>query len=312
MLMRIRQGDSSAIKQAVSTMVNEDASLEDRLSYVRAFGELKHAIARDALLELAMSRSDLALRKAAFASLNLYADPQIVDQVLKALPQFSSDLRSSAFTLLLTREPWTRRLLETLHSGGLQTDLIPPDIAENLRLHRNPSIQKLATQFFTEATPVSAPEFPGKIKVLETILKTGSGSPYAGEPIYMERCAACHKLFFKGGAIGPDLTSYQRNDLGTMLLSIVNPNAEIREGFQFINIETTDGRSLGGFELDRDHQVTVLRGLDGQDLTIAAHEIADVQPMGRSMMPEGLLDDLSDQQLRDLFAYLRISQPIRR
>ena len=128
----------------------------------------------------------------------------------------------------------------------------------------------------------------------------------------MERCAACHKLFFKGGAIGPDLTSYQRNDLGTMLLSIVNPNAEIREGFQFINIETTDGRSLGGFELDRDHQVTVLRGLDGQDLTIAAHEIADVQPMGRSMMPEGLLDDLSDQQLRDLFAYLRISQPIRR
>ena len=311
-LIRIRQGDSNAIKQAVSTMVNEEASLEDRLPYVRAFGELKHAIARDALLELAMSRSDLSLRKAAFASLNLYDDPKIVDQVLKALPQFPADLRSSAFTLLLAREPWTRKLLETLHSGGLQTGLIPPDIAENLRLHRNPSIQKLATQFFTEATPVSAPEFPDKITALETILKTGSGSPYVGEPIFMERCAACHKLFFKGGAIGPDLTSYQRNDLGTMLLSIVNPNAEIREGFQFINIETTDGRSLGGFELDRDHQVTVLRGLDGQDLTVAAHEIADVQPMGRSMMPEGLLDDLSDQQLRDLFAYLRISQPIRR
>ncbi len=62
--------------------------------------------------------------------------------------------------------------------------------------------------------------------------------------------------------------------------------------------------------MDRDNQVTVLRGLDGQDVTITAQEIKDVQPMGRSLMPEGVLEGLSEQQLRDFFAYLRISQPI--
>jgi putative heme-binding domain-containing protein len=128
--------------------------------------------------------------------------------------------------------------------------------------------------------------------------------------MFMQRCAACHKLFFKGGSIGPELTSYQRDNLGTLLISIVNPNAEIREGFQFISVETKDGRTLSGFQVDRDNQVTVLRGLDGQDVTITAKEIKQVQPMGRSLMPEGLLEGLTEQHLRDFFAYLRISQPI--
>jgi putative heme-binding domain-containing protein len=90
----------------------------------------------------------------------------------------------------------------------------------------------------------------------------------------------------------------------------VNPNAEIREGYQLITVTTKDGRHLGGFQIDRDHQVTVLRGLDGQDLTLSAAEIEKVEPVGRSLMPEGLLEDLDEQEWRDLFAYLRISQPI--
>ena len=97
-----------------------------------------------------------------------------------------------------------------------------------------------------------------------------------------------------------------------MLLSIVNPNAEIREGYQYYSVETTDGRSLSGFFVDRDNQITVLRGLGGENITLRAFEIKDLQAMGRSLMPAGLLEGLDDQQLRDLFAYLRISQPISR
>ena len=64
--------------------------------------------------------------------------------------------------------------------------------------------------------------------------------------------------------------------------------------------------------MERDNQAIVIRGIDGQEVTIAAEEIQGAQPVGRSIMPEGILDGLSDQQLRDLFAYLRISQPITR
>jgi putative heme-binding domain-containing protein len=75
-------------------------------------------------------------------------------------------------------------------------------------------------------------------------------------------------------------------------------------------VETKDDRSLTGFIVDRDTQVLVLRGVSGENITLRTSEISDLQPMTRSLMPEGLLDGLSDQQLRDFFAYLRLSQPI--
>jgi putative heme-binding domain-containing protein len=95
-----------------------------------------------------------------------------------------------------------------------------------------------------------------------------------------------------------------------MLISIVNPNAEIREGFQYFSVQTADGRSLSGFLVERDSQILVLRGLEGEDITLRQADVKALVPVGRSLMPEGLLEGLSDQQLRDLFAYLRISQPI--
>ena len=157
--------------------------------------------------------------------------------------------------------------------------------------------------------PVAA-EFQKRIDEINGVLKRAPGNPYAGEAAFMQRCGACHKLFFKGGNVGPDLTAYQRDNLGTLLPSIVNPSAEIREGYQYYTVETKDGRALSGFFVDRDNQVTVLRGLDGENIILRSSEISDLQPMGRSLMPDGLLEGMSDQDLRDLFAYIRISQPI--
>ncbi len=112
--------------------------------------------------------------------------------------------------------------------------------------------------------------------------------------------------------MGPDLTTYQRDNLGTMLLSIMNPNAEIREGYQYYTAETRDGRAVSGFVVDRDNQVTVLRNLAGENITLRAADLKTLDPVGQSLMPSGLLEGLDDQQLRDFFAYLRISQPISR
>ena len=64
------------------------------------------------------------------------------------------------------------------------------------------------------------------------VIRGGQGSPYPGKKLFAEQCGKCHKLFGKGGSIGPDLTSYKRDDLDNMLLHIVNPSAEIREGLR--------------------------------------------------------------------------------
>ena len=307
--IRLRQGDAAAVKEALAIVSDAKAKPEDRLLYARSFGELKNADSVPVLLKIAATDRSAELRKAAFASLSAYDQDNIATGTLDTLPKLPEDVRAAAFTLLSSRAKWTQALMAGLQSGKLSLSLVPGDIADHLRMNRDKAISEAATKLFPKATTTGY-DFKKKLAEVEAALTRGPGNPYAGEAAFMQRCASCHKLFFKGGNIGPDLTIYQRDNLGTMLISIVNPNAEIREGFQFITVETKDGRSIGGFQVDRDNQVTVLRGLDGQDVTLSAQDIKAVQPMGRSLMPEGLLEGLSEQQLRDFFAYLRLSHPI--
>jgi putative heme-binding domain-containing protein len=126
----------------------------------------------------------------------------------------------------------------------------------------------------------------------------------------VQNCGKCHTLFGEGGQVGPDLTPYQRGDLDRLLLNVVNPSAEIREGFEGYIVETKTGRVVTGFLADQDNRVVVLRGVDGQSLVIPRSEIEDMRRSDRSVMPEETLKDLTEQQVRDLFAYLRSSQPL--
>ncbi len=77
-----------------------------------------------------------------------------------------------------------------------------------------------------------------------------------------------------------------------------------------MTLVTTEGRIFTGFVIDQDTQIITLRVKAGEDIRIERRDVEEIVPVGRSLMPDGLLQELSDQQVRDFFAYLRISQPI--
>jgi putative membrane-bound dehydrogenase-like protein len=309
LVIRLKQGDAAAVREAVKLIQDTTAKMDDRLLLVRAFGDVRQTEAVPALLAIASSPAASALRKAALTALSSYNDEQVGAKVAELLPGLAGQVQTAAITLLASRGSWSLRLLEAVQAGKVPAASLPEDVADRLRGSRDPQVSDRAASLLPKTMPVAA-EFQKRIDEINVILKRAPGNPYAGEAVFNTRCAACHKLFFKGGNVGPDLTPYQRDNLGTLLLSTVNPSAEIREGFQYYTVETTDGRTLSGFFVDRDNQVTVLRGLEGENITLRSTEILELQPMGRSLMPEGLLEGLSDQELRDFFAYLRISQPI--
>ena len=85
-----------------------------------------------------------------------------------------------------------------------------------------------------------------------------------------------------------------------MLLRIINPNAEIREGFESLN----DGLVITGFKIEEDVNSLVLRTVDGQSQTNDKTSIEEQHRNKDSLMPTGLMDGLSDTQIRDLFAFL--------
>jgi len=142
------------------------------------------------------------------------------------------------------------------------------------------------------------------------MILAGNGDPYRGKRLYTQSCGRCHVLFDQGGLVGPNLTGYQRDQLNTLLLNVLAPNLEVREGFQAMAVVTRDGQLITGFIERENPAQIVLRAIDGQSHSIDREEIETLEPQASSLMPEGLLDGLTTEQLNDLFAYLRSSQPL--
>jgi putative heme-binding domain-containing protein len=273
-------------------------------------GEVKGAKAAPALLDVLRRGGDKALHKAALVSLQRYEAGEIGSEVIGQLSALDAEARTAAFSLLASRPAWSLLLLRAIDSGKIEKRAVPQDVVNKIKLQTQPDITGLWVKHWGQSKAPTTAEMQKQIDHLAKAVREGSGTPYEGQKLFNAACASCHRLFAQGGQIGPDLTTFKRDDIENMLLNIVNPSAEIREGYENFAVETKDGRMLSGFLADKDNRVVVLRGNDGENLTLAQDQIAEMKPAGVSLMPEGLLDGLSEQQVRDLFAYLRSTQPL--
>lgn len=308
--MRVRQAEPAALTEALALLRDARALPAAQLAVVRVFGEVKHPAAVPALLEIAGGNGPVELRIAACTALQIYDDPVIAERLLQLWTELPAPVQSAALNLLTSRPAWSRLLLGAVAAGRVAKPGFPADVLSRLRLHPDDALKTLLDQHFPTTPPPASAALRPRIQQVANIIAAKPGDPYKGEPLYMAKCAACHTLFFKGGKIGPDLTSYQRDDLGTMLVSIIDPNAEIREGFANHLVTTRDGRTLSGFLADQDSGNLVLRGFDGADINLRRGDVATLTPAGFSLMPPGLLEGMSDEDIQHLFAYLRQSQPI--
>ncbi len=312
----LRQGDPNAVRKAIQVVAEETASRAERLEFLGVMSEVKVPGAVPALSRayLGVSKDD-ALRKAILAAFQKYDDPAIAEVVLSAYPALGRESLPTAQTLLASRPAWALKLAQAVNSAGssgpgIKPETIPLNIVRKLKQHRKPELQELAEKIWPNTGSPTTADMEKRIHHLAGVIRSGSGDPYQGRTLFQNLCGNCHKLFGQGGDVGPDLTVHNRGDLESMLLAIVNPSAEIREGFENYSVETRDGRSLSGFLVEQDNRTIVLRGLDNQNVTLARAELAELRAAGLSLMPEGLLDSFTEQQTRDLFAYLRSTQPL--
>lgn len=117
-------------------------------------------------------------------------------------------------------------------------------------------------------------------------------------------CLACHTVGDEGGKVGPRLDSIgSAQPLETMIGMVVEPQRELTEGYEAFRITTKNGDVKIGIIAAGNDSELVLRDPEGKEHTIAVAAIAQREMIG-SLMPAGLLDHLSPEDLRDLFAYL--------
>lgn len=129
-----------------------------------------------------------------------------------------------------------------------------------------------------------------------------------GETVYRRislQCINCHAIGSAGGLVGPNLISLGSSSQPDYILeSLLVPDARLKEGYNTLSVLTDDGRATSGIPIGRTDSSLRLRLADGQEVEIPQDTIEQEQP-GKSLMPAGLVDSLTKDELIDLVTFLR-------
>ncbi|MCI0683168.1 MAG: GDSL-type esterase/lipase family protein [Gemmataceae bacterium] len=121
-------------------------------------------------------------------------------------------------------------------------------------------------------------------------------------------CVACHKLDNVGNIFGPDLLQLDvKKKPFDVLKDLLDPSIVIHEKFQTFAFETTAGKVVRGIILEETPQaVKIIENplVKAEPITLKASEIESRQKLPQSIMPKGLLDKLSRDEILDLLAYV--------
>ncbi len=307
LVIALQQGSANAVADAVRVVNDPQQNLGLRIELTRALGETRDAAARTTLIQIARGHAEPALQRVALVALRNFDDPHIAENLVA---QFGSsisaehDLRDTACRTLATRGTWAKQLLREITDWRLKPTDLPLDVVQQLRAYTDPEIASLVEQAFGPPVSLSSQQKVAEMQRLKAVLATGTGDVESGQQHYKKMCAVCHQLFGEGNTIGPPLDAYDRGNPSFWLVALVEPSAEIREGYQSYAALTEDGRVVTGMIAAQDKNSVTIRTADNQLTTLVRQEIEVLQALASSLMPEDQLKQLSDQQIRDLFSYI--------
>lgn len=148
-----------------------------------------------------------------------------------------------------------------------------------------------------------------KVRLDELAGSLSGGDIRRGQAVFNSAkaaCAACHSIGYLGGKVGPDLTRIgQIRAERDLLESIVFPSASFVRSFEPVALATRDGKVVSGIILSEAGDEVLLATGPNEQARVPRGEIEEMRPGTVSVMPAGLDQQLSKQELADLVAFLK-------
>ncbi len=285
------------------------------------------------ILEMIRGLADRSsLRAAVLMSLAEYADPQDRELMLDGLQDFQVDVVQTCLTYFVaSSEKLTSDEIVHLYAAARKLDQgeeafeVRSQIMDFLMTQTGQNHGFIAGQlgFRDQSQALAAwgdwlnANYPEQMATMAGVnpqtfqqwrtrfekISWASGDPVRGQLVFeTASCARCH-----GGtkALGPDLSGvakrFSREDL---LTAIVAPSRDVSSRYQTFAISTLDGHVFTGLIVYESVDGVVLRDAMNKTYRVEAKDIDQRQILPASLMPDGLVDTLTDQQLADLIAYL--------
>ena len=279
-----------------------------RLQALEALIAFRDPALPDAFAKVLSSGSPAFLARVLAAS-GRSDDPKLADVVLSQYPRLDPELQPLAIDFLLQREPWARKLLNTVLAKKLPRTTLN---ANHLRKILESNDREAIWAVEKEWGNVREERNPQREKVVAEMgdyLRQHPGDAKAGQAVFKKLCVQCHTIYGEGEALGPDLTSNGRGSFDQLVASVFDPSLVIGPSYQTTTVVTEDGRNLTGLVTEDSDRRIVLAMPGGGKEIVARNEVKYTRTSKLSMMPEGIETILDRKELADLFAFLSLDHP---
>ena len=295
-------GSGRAVEELIALVKNAEADANARSN---ALKNLTRSAKPELLPVVRGLINDKVLATAARSALAAYDHPDIPKALLSPWPARSEEQQAATVATLVSRPSYAKALLDAVQAGRVPKSAITPYQARAIRSLNDEALNAQLTAVWGELRDTPAAKQAELAEWMRKLTpeRLAQGDAKQGKVVFAAACGACHKLYGEGGQIGPDLTGGDRHKVTYLLENTLDPSAVVPADYRMTVFQLKDGRTLTGV-IPEQTERTVTIQTPTERLTVEKAQIAGQQQLPMSLMPEGLLGALGEEQVVHLFRYL--------
>lgn len=286
------------LRRAIHDARDGHLELADRAFALQLLALADFEQVEEALAKALAPSQPSALRVAASSVASRYGDPRAGTMLLEIMPSLEPEQRRAVLDLACQRRAWATLLLDQVDAGTVNASELAASQRQQLLRSRHPEIASRAAALLG-ATSDRQQVYERYVAVLEK-----QGHADNGRKVFEKLCTSCHRLDGKGFEVGPDLQPLRNRGAAFFLVNVLDPNREVDARYHAYTVLDQDGIETTGMLTSEAARTITLTAADGKQRTIRREAIESMRSSGKSLMPEGFEQDLDEQALTDLIAYL--------
>ncbi len=287
---------------ALDSAMADNSNQQVRLEAIRLLGVSQYdPLTTGDLLQLLLGQGQSpAVQSAVIDALAHNDNARTVTNLMARWQVLTPVLRNELVAASLRWSGRASIVLDAVESGRIGTSEFSSVQINFLRSHPNASVSRRANAVFGAFTP----QRPAVVEQFRPALRLTGAAPH-GHDLFLSHCAACHQFGTEGHAFGSDLDDARSRGKESLLMAVLEPNAHVPSDYASYVVETKNGEALIGLIGDENPTTITLKQPDAGESVWPRTNIQSMQPRPWSLMPEGLEQGLTQQDMADLLEFVR-------
>jgi putative heme-binding domain-containing protein len=294
--------DPDSLAATLKLITTSSAEMDERVEAIDILKEKKISPVHDVLIQVITQKNPEPVTIEALRVIGSVGGDDVPGKIFGRWITLDANERRAAIDTLVSRQTWANDFLDAVEDKTISPTEISASVFRMLAHYKDPRLDERSKSLlghFRESTEDKAKLIHEK----RHIVREGHPDIVHGHEVAKKTCFICHKLYGEGAGVGPDLTGVGRSSLDALLANVIDPNQIVGKGYENVEVETKDGRSVSGRIVENDATHIKLLSAGPKEEVVSKSNVESMRVSQLSVMPEGL-EQMPDKDFRDLIWFI--------